>query len=94
MTFPKRLKALQLVFCGFLFCGLLPATPGVSQQGFPRYYEYLGLLSKADSLTKVRQYRLAAALYGQAARVRIERAFPSRPPKAGTRPPGPGHRPR
>jgi hypothetical protein len=78
----KRKPPLQkyLLMSGLLLgCLLLTARGGFAQQGFPHYYEYLGLLTKADSLARARHYSQSALLYGQAARVKIERGIPIPP---------------
>lgn len=46
-----------------------------SQNGFPNYYAYMALNSKADSLYRVKDYLNAAQFYSEAANINVEKAF-------------------
>ena len=59
-----------------LFLLLLSAWPARAQTGFPHYYEYVALLTRADSLNSAGIYSGAAACYSQAIGVKVEKGFP------------------
>lgn len=46
-----------------------------SQNGFPNYYAYMALNSKADSLYRVKDYLNAAQFYSEAANINVEKAL-------------------
>jgi len=54
---------------------LFTASATFAQQGYPKYYELIGLWNKADSLFKASDYKASAKLYGDAAQITIEKAF-------------------
>jgi len=51
------------------------ASATFAQKGYPKYYEMMGLWNKADSLYKVKDYKNAAKLYSDAAKVTVEKAI-------------------
>ena len=55
---------------------LLVATSEIfAQQGYPKYYEMIGLWNKSDSLFKANDFQGAARLYLDASKVTVEKAF-------------------
>jgi hypothetical protein len=66
----------RVVFALVLSWAVFLGRSGFGQPVFPRYYQYAGLVQRADSLAGARQFAQAAGLYARAARVQVEKAVP------------------
>ncbi len=64
-------KYFNLIFYCIAFANI-----SFSQNGFPKYYEFIGLNKKADSLYKAKDFKTAALFYSAAAGVLVEKAIP------------------